>query len=141
MGAAQEAVVLEFIGAFRDSWPNDLDEPLALLADDATYQVIVPITEPIRGRDAIKAEWLQMMERVTQQRHDMKAVGSNDTTVFTERVDHAEMNGHWASIPLVAVFELDSDNRITSWREYLDAGNVAAQHGMTLDELRSSVEQ
>jgi limonene-1,2-epoxide hydrolase len=141
MGAEQEAVVHEFIGAFRDSWPDSFDGPLSLLADDATYQVIVPLTEPIQGRDAIKAEWEQMMERVSQQRHDMKAVASNDTTVFTERVDYSEMNGHWASIPLVAVFELNSDGKIAAWREYLDASNVAAQHGMTLDELRASVEQ
>jgi limonene-1,2-epoxide hydrolase len=140
MGAEQEAVVEAFISAFRYSWPTDLDEPLQWLADDATYQVIVPITEPIRGRDAIKAEWQQMMERVTQQRHDMKAVASNDRIVFTERVDHAEMNGHWASIPLVAVFEVDG-GKIVAWREYLDASNVAAQHGMSLDQLRASVEQ
>jgi limonene-1,2-epoxide hydrolase len=140
MGAQQEAVVRQFIDAFRDSWPDDFDAPLALLAEDATYQVIVPITDPIQGREAIKAEWEQMKQRVTDQRHEMKAVASNDEVVFTERVDHALMNGHWASIPLVAVFEV-SAGKIVRWREYLDASNVARQHGMTLDELRASVEQ
>jgi limonene-1,2-epoxide hydrolase len=141
VGAEQEAVVRRFIDAFRDSWPEDLDEPLSLLADDVTYQVIVPITEPIRGREAIKAEWEQMMTRVPKQRHEMKNVGSNDRVVFTERVDYAEMNGHWASIPLVAVFELNNEGKIKSWREYLDSGNVARQHGMSVDELKASLEQ
>jgi limonene-1,2-epoxide hydrolase len=141
MTTEQEAVVLEFIGHFRDDWPADLEAPLALLAEDVVYQVIVPVTEPIRGRAAVKAEWEQMMQRVSSQKHDMLAVGSGGRFVFTERVDHALMRGNWADIPLVAVFEVGDDGTITSWREYLDAGSVAAQHGMSLDDLRASLAQ
>ncbi|MCW2528728.1 MAG: hypothetical protein JWM76_3588 [Pseudonocardiales bacterium] len=140
MGAREEAVVNEFIGFFRDDWPADLDAPLKLVTDDVAYQVVVPLTAVLRGRAAVKAEWETMMERVSSQKHDMLAVGSNGRHVFTERVDHSLMNGHWADIPLVAVFEVNDDGLISAWREYLDAGSVAAQHGMSLDELRASID-
>ena len=71
----------------------------------------------------------------------MKAVGSGGRFVFTERVDQSLMKGNWTDIPLVAVFEVGDDGKIVAWREYLDAGSVAAQHGMSLDELRTSLEQ
>jgi limonene-1,2-epoxide hydrolase len=131
MGTRQEEVVLEFIGHFRDGWPDDLDAPLALLADEAYYQVIVPVTKPIRGRALIKKAWQRMQSQMESQRHDMVAVGSGGRFVFTERVDHSLMNGRWDDVPLVAVFELDDDDKIVAWREYLDSANVASQHGAT----------
>jgi limonene-1,2-epoxide hydrolase len=141
MGAEQEAVVLEFIGHFRDAWPDDLDAPLALMADDAYYQVIVPVTEPIRGRRAIKKAWQQMQRQMQSQRHEILAVASNDRFVFTERVDHSLMDGKWDDVPLVAVFEVGDDNKIVAWREYLDSANVAAQHGMSVDQMLGSPRQ
>ncbi len=135
MGAEQEAVVLEFIGHFRDGWPDDLEAPLALLADDAYYQVIVPVTKPVRGRAAIKKAWQQMKGEMTSQRHDMIAVGSGGRFVFTERVDHSLMGDKWDDVPLVAVFEVGDEGKIVAWREYLDASHVAGQHGMSVDEL------
>lgn len=129
MGAEQESVVREFIGYFREGWPDDLDAPLALMADDAYYRVIVPVTEPIRGRAKIKKAWQRMQQQMESQRHEMIAVASNDRFVFAERVDHSLMDGTWDDVPLVAVFEVDAENKIVAWREYLDSANVAAQHG------------
>lgn len=51
-----EQIVLDFIGAFRESWPKDLDVALAPLAEDAYYQLAVPSFAPVKGRAAIKAE-------------------------------------------------------------------------------------
>ena len=42
-----EAIVRAFIGAFRDSWPADFDTALTPLADDASYQIVVPTVAPI----------------------------------------------------------------------------------------------
>jgi len=129
MRSRREEVVLEFIEHFRDGWPDDLDAPLALLADEACYQVIVPVTKPIQGRERIKKAWQRMQSQMESQRHDLLAVGSGGRFVFTERVDHSLMNGRWDDVPLVAVFEVDDDDKIVSWREYLDSANVASQHG------------
>src|SRR3546814_8061312 len=47
-------VALKCIGYFRDSWPDNLDDPLKLVEDDCYYQSIVPTTDPIRGKATIK---------------------------------------------------------------------------------------
>jgi limonene-1,2-epoxide hydrolase len=134
VGAKEEEIVLKFIGAFRDSWPDDLDEPLALLAEDASYTMIEGLTDPVRGRAAIKAEWERMLTFCPQQKHEMKAVGSSDRFVFTERVDYAYTNNIWAAIPLCAVFEV-ADGKIVRWREYLDPACVARQLNMSPEEF------
>ncbi|MDB5928655.1 MAG: hypothetical protein JWR60_362 [Polaromonas sp.] len=136
---SNEDIVRRFIDAFRETWPRDLDAALAPLAEDATYQIIVPFIAPIQGRAAIKAELEHMQIRVKQQRHDMKAVAASGNTVFTERVDWSFSKGKWVSIPLVAVFQLNDAGEITTWREFLDPSAVAEQHGMTLEELRGSL--
>jgi limonene-1,2-epoxide hydrolase len=134
-----EAIVRAFIGAFRDSWPADFDAALAPLADDASYQIVVPTIAPIHGRGAIKAELLRMKAKVAEQKHEMKHVAASGGTVFTERVDQSLRNGRWVAIPLVAVFEVDATGRITAWREYLDLGHAAQQHGMSFEALQQSL--
>ena len=138
MGQREEAVVESFLSHFRDGWPPDLDAPLALLASDVTYQVVVPITPPIIGRAAVREEWETMMARVSTQQHRLLAIGSGGQYVFTERVDRSQLGDTWADIPLCAVFEVNADGLITAWREYLDSGAVMAQHGISFDDLNLS---
>lgn len=133
-----EEISLKFIGYFRDSWPEDLNAPLALAAEDCYYQSIVPTTDPIRGKAAIKAKWEKIKALYGDQRHEMHAVASNGRFVFTERTDHTCTNGKWASIPLIAVFEV-KDDKIVAWREYLDGGNVARQIGLDVSTLENSL--
>ncbi len=139
MGKREESIALEFIGYFRDSWPADLDAPLRLVSDDCYYQSIVPTTDPIQGKAAIKAKWERIKAEYGDQRHDMKGVASSDTLVFTERNDWSHTNGKWVSIPLVAVFEINPEGKIIAWREYLDGGNVARQIGMDVKDLEQSL--
>jgi limonene-1,2-epoxide hydrolase len=139
MSMTPEQTVRQFIDAFRVSWPSDFDVALAPLAEDASYQIVVPTIAPIRGRAAIKAELLRMQTKVTDQKHVMKHVAASANTVFTERVDSSLRNGHWVDIPLVAVFELNDRGQIAVWREYLDLGHAALQHGMTFEALHQSL--
>jgi limonene-1,2-epoxide hydrolase len=139
MGAREEKIVLDFISAYRDSWPADLDAALEPLAEDAYYQIVVPTIEPVRGRANIAAEHRLMQVKVTDQKHEMVAYGSGDGVVFTERVDQSFRNGKWTAVPLVAVFEVNDQGQITAWREYLDLANTAYQHGMTVEDLRASL--
>jgi len=136
----QEEIVLNFIGAYRESWPTDLAAALKPLAEAAYYQIVVPTIAPVVGRDKILAEHLLMKQKSTEQRHDMKSWGSNGNTVFTERVDWSRRNGKWSSVPLVAVFEVDDDWQIIEWREYLDLIHISRSHGMTADELMESLD-
>lgn len=131
----QERIVLDFIGAYRESWPTDLRAALQPLSEDATYQIVVPTTEPVRGRDNILKCHTDMKVRVTDQKHEMKAFGSRGNTVFTERVDYSLDGGHWTSIPLCAVFDLNDHGEIVAWREYLDLANTARQHGMAAERM------
>lgn len=138
MGKQQEDVALEFIGHFRDTWPADLDEPLKLVSEDCYYQSIVPTTDPIRGKAAIKEKWEKIKAEYGDQRHDMKAIGSSDRYVFTERTDWTCYKGKWIPIPLVAVFEIEN-GLVVAWREYLDGNNVARQAGLTVEHLEHSL--
>jgi limonene-1,2-epoxide hydrolase len=140
MTSREEAVVLKFIGAFRDTWPADFDVPLSLTTDDVYYQSIVPTTEPVKGRAAIKAKWQSIKEKFGDQKHQMISSASNGRFVFTERIDYTHTNGVWASIPLVAVFEVNEQGKIYAWREYLDGANVARQIGMKLEEIESALQ-
>lgn len=135
----QERIVLDFIGAYGKSWPPDLARALEPLAEDATYQVVVPTTAPIRGRDNILKAHQRMKQDVRDQKHDMKAFGSHGNTVFTERVDYSLRNDDWTPVPLVAVFDLDDAGRIVAWREYLDLAHAARQHGITAEALLQSI--
>lgn len=136
----QEQIVLDFIGAYRDSWPPDLGAALAPLSEDAYYQIVVPTIPPVHGRDKIRKEHELMKVKVLDQKHEMKHFGSNGNTVFTERVDYSLRNGKWSPIPLVAVFELNDAGEITAWREYLDLANIAREHGMTVNDLMHSLD-
>src|SRR3546814_6608688 len=61
-----------------------------------------------------------MRQKVSDQRHEMLNIASHGNVVFTERVDYSCRNDKWTAVPLVAVFELSDDGKITAWREYLD---------------------
>jgi limonene-1,2-epoxide hydrolase len=135
----KQAVALKFIGYFRDSWPDDLDDPLQLVEEDCYYQSIVPTTDPIRGKAAIKAKWEKIRREYGDQKHDMKGWAATGNFVFTERVDYTKPGDTWIPIPLVAVFEVNDDGKIFAWREYLDGGNVARQLDIDVRVLEDSL--
>src|SRR3546814_5460587 len=68
-----------------------------------------------------------MRQKVSDQRHEMLNIASHGNVVFTERVDYSCRNDKWTAVPLVAVFELRDDGKITAWREYLDLANTSRQ--------------
>jgi limonene-1,2-epoxide hydrolase len=140
MGKREEAVALEFIGYFRDTWPENFDAPLALVTDDAYYQGVVPVTAPVRGKQAIKDKWQGIRDKYGDQKHTMIGYGSTGKFVFTERVDESYTDGKWVQIPLVAVFEVNEAGKIYAWREYLDLGRVAKLSDMTYDEIAESLQ-
>ena len=130
MGMQQEQVVRDLISTFDKGWPENLDKTMSYIAEDAVYQMAVPVTEPLHGRESIRAGIQSMMDNYQSNRSTILAMGSGGNHVFTERLDEALTDQGWLQIPLVAVFELNSDNLICGWREYMDMASVIKQQGV-----------
>jgi len=58
---------------------------------------------------------------------DIKALAASGSTVFTERVDNCEINGKTIGFEVVGVFDVDSEGRITRWRDYYDLPTFVQQ--------------
>lgn len=142
MGAPQEATVTRCLALFHSTDIPHMDQIAPLFAEHAVYQPLVPRATPKQGRTAIIAELMRQFGRYTECRCELLAMASSDTYVFTERRDHVTMrNGHSMFSSVNAVFELDAQHRITAWREYWDAGDVALLLDTTAEELHQRLSE
>ena len=125
-----EKLVVEFIHAAYGE-RMDVDAMTALISDDFVWQLHVPLSPVVVGRDAARAELekhSQLSTGMIEGSH-IRTIVSNDDTVVVERVDINSMNGVEVSFNVVAIFEV-RDGKITHWREYWDAAHVASQLGI-----------
>ncbi|MGB9303128.1 MAG: nuclear transport factor 2 family protein [Mycobacterium sp.] len=125
-----EQIVLDFIhAAYGQSM--DVDAMAALMADDFVWQLHVPLSPVIVGRDAARAELDKHNTLATGmiEGSEIRTVVSNDDTVVVERVDVNAMNGVAVTFHVTAIFEV-RDGAITHWREYWDTSHVAQQLGI-----------
>ncbi|WP_257539177.1 nuclear transport factor 2 family protein [Sphingobium sp. CFD-1] len=141
MSAANEATVLAFLKTFHEGNPPDFAALKRYLAPDAVYWSLVPSAVQIKGADAICAgieRQFGMYRDCTCQVH---AIGSGGNHVFTERTDHVVLHhdSRTVSARLSAVFEIDGDGLISSWREYWDSEEVVRQMGVTRAEMEASI--
>jgi limonene-1,2-epoxide hydrolase len=138
MNTDREAAVVRFLDKLHDEVHPDLEVALAGFADNAVYQSLVPARPPIVGRSAIAAELGKQFGRYTECVCEMIAMVSDDRYVFTERRDHVTMTRWNKRIYscVNAVFEFDDAGAIVSWREYWDTGDIAAQLGLTSDQMK-----
>src|SRR5262245_49255340 len=125
MGAEIEQLVLDFVhAAYGENM--DVDALVALMAEDFVWQLNVPRSRVIKGRDAARAE----LERHNQmstgmvEGSEIRTVLSNDDTVVVERVDMNVVFGKQLTFHVTAIFDV-RDGAITCWREYWDTGDVA----------------
>ena len=58
---------------------------------------------------------------------DSKVLAASGGTVLTERIDSCEIAGKNVSFELVSVFDVDSEGRITRWRDYYDLPTFVEQ--------------
>ena len=133
MGQQQE----DFIREFQDAWGDGTDASrpnvekiLAMMADDAEWQLWVPGGPVIRGKTALRAEIEQQMSYCTNNKCNEVSILSNDRMVMQERSDTAIINGRPCPHQMVAVYELDEDGRILKWREYLDMADLNRKMGV-----------
>jgi limonene-1,2-epoxide hydrolase len=130
MGAEIEGIVLAFVHAAYGEH-MDVDAMAAAMADDFVWQLDVPRSPVIRGRDAARAE-LERHNQVSTGMIDgseIRTVVSNDDTVVVERVDVNRVFGKMLTFHVTAIFEV-RDGAIACWREYWDTAAVAEQIGV-----------
>ena len=135
MSAKQEAAVLNFLNHFTGGdWP-DIDGVVASFSLDCVCYVLYPTTKPVIGREKLKEELVRQAKTSQTPRSDVKASASNGKYVFVERVDSFITHGIAHTVAMNSVFEVNSDNLITAWREYFDSGDVARQLHMSADDM------
>jgi limonene-1,2-epoxide hydrolase len=135
MGAKQEAAVLNFLHNFTGgAWP-DIDGLVASFSVDTVAYVLYPTTKPVVGRDKLKAELVRQAATSQTPKSEVTAYASNGKYVFVERVDSFITHGIAHTVSMNSVFEVNSDNLITAWREYFDSGDVARQLHMSADDM------
>lgn len=115
-------VVAAFIAAIER---KDLDAAVALLADDVSYEN-VPI-DPIVGTAAVRATLDAFLAPTGRVEWPVRRQLVDGNTVINERVDRFEIGGGWLELPVVGVFEVDTDGRITLWRDYFDMSTYTRQ--------------
>jgi len=125
-----EQIVLDFIHAAYGE-RMDIDAMTALMADDFVWQLHVPLSPVVVGRDAARAELEKHNTLATGmiEGSEIRTVVSSGDTVVVERVDVNAMNGVAVTFNVTAIFEL-RDGAITHWREYWDTSHVARQLGI-----------
>ena len=122
MTHSAESVIRKFLACFPAS---DVDEVIGFLNDDAVY-----IDGPRgvhRGIKAVRTELQSQLEMVPNTTVDIKTLAASGGTVLTERVDNCEIAGKSVGMEVVGVFDVDSDGRITRWRDYYDLPTLAEQ--------------
>jgi limonene-1,2-epoxide hydrolase len=125
-----EKIVVDFIhAAYGQSM--DIDAMTALMADDFVWQLHVPLSPVVRGRDAARAELEKHNTLSTGmvEGSEIRTIVSDSDTVVVERVDVNAMNGVAVTFHVTALFEV-RDGAITHWREYWDTTHVAQQLGI-----------
>ncbi|ORW95767.1 terpene synthase [Mycobacterium sp. IEC1808] len=125
-----EQLVLDFLHAAYGERMN-VDAMTALMADDFVWQLHVPLSPVVVGRDAAHAELEKHSSLATGmiEGSEIRTVVSDADTVVVERVDVNAMNGVAVTFNVTALFEV-RDGAITHWREYRDTSHVAQQLGI-----------
>src|ERR1700753_4090689 len=125
-----ERLVLDFVHAAYGA-AMDVDAMTALLHEDFVWQLNVPLSPVVRGRDAARAA-LQQQAGLSSGMVDgseVRAVVSTGDTVVVERVDVNKVGEMLVTFHVAAIFEV-RDGLISCWREYWDTGHVAKQLGI-----------
>lgn len=125
-----EQLVLDFVhAAYGDTM--DVGAMTALLHEDFVWQLNVPLSPIVRGRDAAKAALEQQsgLSSGMVDGSEIHAVVSTGDTVVVERTDVNTIGGKPVTFRVAAIFEV-RDGLISCWREYWDTAHIAKQLGI-----------
>ena len=122
MTDSAQSVIRKFLACFPAS---DVDEVIGFFSDDAVY-----IDGPRgvhRGIKALRTELQSQLAMVPNTTVYIKSVAASGGSVLTERVDNCEIAGKTVGFESVGVFDVDSEGRITRWRDYYDLPTFVEQ--------------
>jgi limonene-1,2-epoxide hydrolase len=139
LGTEEERVVREFLQATEGD-QQDVDAMVSRMAEDIVWQVNVPLSAVVEGRDAARTEIERQNKRSTGMLMGsaVRSIASNDGTVFTERVDVVEIAGKRVALSINGIFEV-RDGKIAAWREYFDSLDLAHQLGVDASILYDDI--
>jgi len=123
MAERQEQVVLSLIERAN---AGDNDGVLSLFAPDASYGVNA-WNEALVGIDVIAKDFDRQHTLWSDLRIKVLNIASAAKVVFTERIDTVHMMGRDVDIHMAGVFEIDDDDKVSSWRDYFDMKEIDSQ--------------
>lgn len=133
MGKQQEDIVARFMALWGDGSDGsrpDVESILAMMSEDAEWQLWVPGGPVVKGKAALREEIHRQMGFATNNKCNIVNVVSNDRMVMQERSDFAIILGKPCPHQMVAIYELDEAGLITRWREYLDMADLEKKMGV-----------
>ena len=119
-----ERIVTDFCSAIARL---DVEELLGFFSDDAIYHNI-PIAA-VQGREAIAATLQQFLGPATEAEFEMVSIAVAGSAVLTERIDRFSIGDKKITLPVMGVFEVGADGKISAWRDYFDMGQFTSQMG------------
>jgi limonene-1,2-epoxide hydrolase len=131
-----ERIVRDFCAAWGEGKVEQPDPDVIadFFAENGEWHLWVP-GDVIRGREAIRAEVARQREFSTYMQCGIKKLIAAGSTVMTERLDYFTMHERRVAHALVAVYDLDSEGKILSWREYFDTADIGRQLDMKPEEV------
>lgn len=117
-----EETVNEFI---RRIVNKDIDGACELVTDDVEYDN-VPMGKNI-GPAGIKAFLSPMVDGLDEVEFVVHRQTVTGRVVMNERTDRFRLGEKWMDLPVMGVFEVDDNDRITLWRDYFDLKTMTDQ--------------
>lgn len=141
MSKTHENLVREFMHLFHDAAIPDFDKLMTFIAEDGQYHTLVPDGTVFVGRDQIRKCLETQFETYNDCECEIHALAASGAFVFTERTDHVVLtrDGRRVNSRVCAVFEVNAEGLIQSWREYWDTGNITKQMGISREELDKDI--
>jgi limonene-1,2-epoxide hydrolase len=104
---------------------RDSAELAAFFSADAVYHNI-PI-HPVQGPEAIRKMLDGFLAPATHCEFELRAVAVAGSKVLTERIDRFMINGKQIALPVMGIFEVGADGKLTAWRDYFDLAQFTKQ--------------
>jgi len=116
----------QIVRRFCDAVPRrDCAELAGFFSDDAIYHNI-PV-DPVRGTEAIRKLLESFLAPASHAEFEIRALAVQGRSVLTERVDRFVVNGKPVALPVMGVFEVRPDGKISAWRDYFDLAQFTKQ--------------
>ncbi len=119
-----DAVVTEFCARWKDADAATLAD---YFTEDAVYHNI-PM-EPVVGKAAITEFLTGFIGQSGGIEFRVHRQVCNGSVVMNERTDIFTMGGTVIELPVMGVFEVTGDGKISGWRDYFDMAPLAALGG------------